>query len=349
MRHRGSFFSNFLNILMGLTIVPLSEQVFQPVHASFAAEKAFQTTQNFLADRSEPGLAKAKVELAKRWDDVVLVSGADISVPGERCVKYAFTLHTLEVYAEQDRNRMKPEGPDGKKKTEEERLPGTVRPLFEALREENWKNLLLVVIIAIFILKYVHESDRVDSLVVSENSIPSWIHLLFHLGRVLALAFAVVLARSATWGRPWWVPAFITFGFLLQDVGMLFARNRLIFRNGISRERFNALLYLWIGLDVVLLAYFGFLLVTRNSSDPVLLVIVLALQIFLPYWVYFDFYFADNFAKDPGRSDVCQAPLLIKAPEREHRDLPPHLFSIVLRCIRRFVNRFTGRSEEVVT
>jgi hypothetical protein len=282
MKIAGAFFQNFFNIAMGLTILFVVDQFFEPLHRH---ETIDITVQQIVKREPQVDEGALRTKLLDAWNATLTPNDSNLEAvfSGPR----TFAAKSVEFSK-----------PLFKAVTPEELNQLTTNievGLSGVLKQELW----LLAILFLFIIKYIHEADRVDSLLLAPNTIPGLLSFALFMSRILALAFVILFAKLATLHPEWWLLVLIFGAFFIHDLGLLLARvwKKLpTLPKGMSSLRFWWTVGIWLGLDFLPIV-FAFGMWTgqgvANVFTPNFFAVVIGCQVFIPYFANFRFYFHD--------------------------------------------------------
>jgi hypothetical protein len=333
---RGAFLNNFFNVAMGLSLLPLIDQFLQPVHPPAVADATWEIVSSSLpplnsrtdeVDRED----RIKKLLADDWQhsmDVAPFTWPPWSfIPEKQIGIYIREVERdlrreakseTPIKAQQDSpanrsNAHRPKGksgavsdsddfaanslPDAMAKKLKDTLPKVNAGIANTCSQQARGARFLMIIMFLFVIKYVHEADRVEGLLLGENKIAPAFEFVFFAARICALLVVIILSKAASWHIDSILVVLLFASFVLSDLAViiLYSRKRLAkspLIGSVKTEKLvKRLLWIWGILDGVLVLF----AIWEHTVDlePMSVAIVLALQILVPYAGAFSFYFGD--------------------------------------------------------
>jgi hypothetical protein len=291
----GYFFSNFFNIMMGIALLPILDQLVEPVHATFAAQKTYSYLKNYLKPNTPETHLALEKESADAW----------IHASGHSNLNILSVYGVMDPFCEEVLRRAKPFLADPATP-----LPPSVR---NELRESLWweavRHHVLLLVMLIFVIKYAHEADRIEALLLQWNLVSAWTNLMFWLGRVVFLVSVVFMAKQNSSQISPWILGAVLIAFLIQDGGLRLARSKLTsLPTGLTPERVRTFINWWFWLDAwlfsntVVLVILLYQLPSKPDEGAAtamplfawwMFLLAICVQVLLPYIFLHDFYFRD--------------------------------------------------------
>ena len=166
-------------------------------------------------------------------------------------------------------------------------------------------NKWLIFILFLFIVKYIHETIRLNALFYSINNISTLCNFLNFLSKIIMIIFILCLVKSITSEITILYVMFIFSSFLLQDLSTLFIylnKNDTNFPKDLSKKMFCRQIIIWLSLDLIILAFLiGTIVVDKGINGcldrqitlRIIFIIIIAIQVVIPYISFFPLYFKD--------------------------------------------------------
>jgi hypothetical protein len=183
--HRGYFFPNFLNVAMGLALLPLLEKSLNPLQAKDAHVSAV-TVDAVWACISPEAISLAseanrlspeaiRIASLNAWKSASEGASGGLVSPADLIDEYISKLEHDPKLNEQ---------------TSKECQFGYV--IKDHLLREVTLLQWLILLVLVLVILFVYEVDRTESLVLCRNIVPSWINFFFFASRIAAMISLVI-------------------------------------------------------------------------------------------------------------------------------------------------------------
>ncbi|MEK6776113.1 MAG: hypothetical protein AABY87_04425 [bacterium] len=316
MYNQRDFFQLFINVILGLVLITLVQQFFNPIHYqtlfNVSKDIVLQNVNKISEDKGRQELIEKKLPhlIDTAWKEAIYDN--DPSLDNNKNQIGLFVASLRKLIAREIN------GDDKDLFGEFDILLKDKLSAIASIRK------LLIFAVFFFVIKYVHESTRIDNIIFSKCRFSTPINALFFAARILMLIFIVLLASFITGDLKWWLIILIFGGFIIQDIALLINFEESTSSPVTNGEHSNCIwhfvispnitytIIVWVILDVFIMIFgLGFFIPKFFGYNNIIVsgyvyFIMLLLQIAVPYLLRPQFYFSENYFPNQD----CKCPFL---------------------------------------